>query len=49
MKAHIAVDADFGLIHTLIGTAANVLDVTQAIELLHGEETTVCRCRLSGH
>ena len=41
MKAHIAVDVDSGLVHTVIGTAANVHDVTQAAELLHGEETTV--------
>ena len=41
MKAHIAVDADSGLVHTVIGTAANVHDITQASELLHGEETTV--------
>ena len=41
MKAHIAVDADSGLVHTVIGSAANVHDVTQAAELLHGEETTV--------
>jgi IS5 family transposase len=39
MKAHIAVDADSGLVHTVIGTAANVNDVTQANALLHGEET----------
>ena len=30
MKAHIGVDAQSGLVHTLIGTAANVSDVTQA-------------------
>ena len=41
MKAHIAVDADSGLVHTVIGTAANVHDITQATELLHGAETTV--------
>lgn len=41
MKAHIAVDADSGLVHTVIGTAANVHDITQATELLHGEETAV--------
>ncbi len=41
MKAHIAVDADSGLVHTVIGTAANVHDVTQAANLLHGEEATV--------
>jgi len=41
MKAHIAVDADSGLVHTVIGTAANVNDVTQGHGLLHGEETDV--------
>ena len=39
MKAHIGVDADSGLVHTVIGTAANVNDVTQAGALLHGQET----------
>ena len=39
MKAHIGVDADSGLVHTLIGTAAHVADVTQANALLHGQET----------
>jgi IS5 family transposase len=29
MKAHIGVDADSGFVHTVIGTAANVNDVTQ--------------------
>ena len=38
MKAHIGVDADSGLVHTVIGTAANVNDVTQADALLHGAE-----------
>ena len=38
MKAHIGVDADSGLVHTVIGTAANVNDVTQAAALLHGQE-----------
>jgi IS5 family transposase len=41
MKAHIGVDAESGLVHTVIGTAANVNDVTQAAGLLHGEETDV--------
>lgn len=41
MKAHIGVDAQSGLVHTLIGTAANVHDVTQAQSLLHGDETDV--------
>ncbi len=38
MKAHIGVDAQSGLVHTVIGTPANVNDVTQAHALLHGEE-----------
>jgi transposase, IS5 family len=41
MKAHIGVDADSGLVHTVIGTAANVNDVTQGHALLHGEEQVV--------
>ena len=39
MKAHIGVDAASGLVHTVIGTAGNVADVTQAHALLHGEES----------
>ena len=41
MKAHIGVDAGSGLVHTVVGTAANVAnvaDVVQAHTLLHGEE-----------
>ena len=38
MKAHIGVDAESGLVHSLRGTAANVNDVTQAGALLHGDE-----------
>jgi IS5 family transposase len=41
MKAHIGVDPDSGLVHTVIGTAANVADVTVTAQLLHGEEKTV--------
>ncbi len=41
MKAHIGVDADSGLVHTVVGTAANVADVAQAHALLHGEESVV--------
>ena len=41
MKAHIGVDADSGLVHTVVGTAANVNDVTQASALLHGGEHVV--------
>jgi len=41
MKAHIGVDAESGLVHTVVGTAANVADVTQTAEVLHGGEKTV--------
>jgi IS5 family transposase len=41
MKAHIGVDADSGLVHTVIGTAANVHDVIQGHSLLHGDEQVV--------
>lgn len=41
MKCHIGVDADSGLAHTVVGTAANVNDVTQAGKLIHGEESDV--------
>ena len=36
MKAHIGVDAGSGLVHSVVGTAANVNDVTQAGALVHG-------------
>ena len=38
MKAHIGVDADSGLVHTVRGTAGSDSDVVQANALLHGEE-----------
>lgn len=38
MKAHIGVDADSGLVHTVRGTSANVSDVLEANSLLHGKE-----------
>ena len=41
MKAHIGVDADSGLVHTVFGTAANLNDVTQGHGLLHGKEAVV--------
>ena len=41
MKAHIGVDAESGLVHTVLGTAANVNDVTQGHGLLHGTEAIV--------
>ena len=41
MKAHIGVDADSGLVHTVRGTAGHVSDVVEANSLLHGQETDV--------
>ncbi|MGT2452701.1 IS5 family transposase [Cupriavidus basilensis] len=38
MKAHIGVDAASGLVHSVVGTAANESDVSQAHALLHGHE-----------
>lgn len=40
-KAHIGVDRDSGLVHTVKATGANVHDVNMTPELLHGEEETV--------
>ena len=41
MKAHIGVDAESGLVHTVRGTAGNVNDVVEANSLLHGQESDV--------
>jgi len=41
MKAHIGVDADSGLVHSTIFTAAKVPDNKVLDELLHGEEESV--------
>jgi len=41
MKAHIGADAASGLVHSVIGTAANVSDISQTHDLLHGEEKVV--------
>ncbi|MGA9343406.1 MAG: IS5 family transposase [Rhodanobacteraceae bacterium] len=41
MKAHIGVDVESGLVHTVTTTAANVADVAQVAKLLHGKEKTV--------
>ena len=40
-KAHIGVDAESGLVHTVKGTSGNVNDVVQANSLLHGNEADV--------
>jgi IS5 family transposase len=39
MKAHIGVDADSGLVHTVRGTSGNVSDIAEANSLLHGQES----------
>jgi IS5 family transposase len=38
MKAHIGVDIDSGLVHTVVATAANEADINVAGRLLHGDE-----------
>ena len=40
-KAHIGVDKDSGLVHTVEATPANVHDVTETSKLLTGEEESV--------
>lgn len=40
-KAHVGVDKDSGLVHTVEVTAANEHDVNMTSKLLHGEEETV--------
>jgi transposase, IS5 family len=41
MKAHVGVDAETKLVHTVVATAANVADSRKLSELLHGNETAV--------
>jgi len=41
MKAHIGVDVESGLVHTVTTTPANVADVTETDKLLHGKERSV--------
>lgn len=41
MKAHIGVDAQSGLVHSMTCTAANEHDLNQAEHLLHGDEAYV--------
>ena len=41
MKAHIGVDGETGIVHSMSTTAANVHDVTEAHNLPHGGETVV--------
>ena len=47
MKLHIGTDAETGLVHSFTTTSANVHDVTEAHNLLHGEERQGGgRCRI---
>ena len=41
MKAHIGVDADSGLVHTVRSTAGHVHDISEGNSLLHGQEQMV--------
>jgi transposase, IS5 family len=41
MKVHTGTDTDSGLVHTVVGTAANVADVNVLGELLHGREESL--------
>lgn len=41
MKMHVAVDESLGLIHSITTTSANVHDITQVDQLLHGNEKRV--------
>lgn len=41
MKAHIGVDDQSGLVHTLTTTAANAADISQVATLLHGQEERI--------
>jgi IS5 family transposase len=41
MKAHIGVDVASGVVHTVVGTAANEADINQMAAVLHGAEEDV--------
>jgi IS5 family transposase len=41
MKAHIGVDVASGVVHTVVGTAANEADINQMAAVLHGDEEAV--------
>ena len=41
MKAHIGVDSETGIVHSMSATSANVHDVTEAHKLLHGDGMVV--------
>ena len=39
MKAHLGVDAESGLVHTVRGTSGHISDIAEGSSLLHGQET----------
>lgn len=39
IKAHVGVDADSGLLHTVRGTSGHVSDIAEGNTLLHKQET----------
>ncbi len=41
MKAHVGVDSETGIVHSMSATVANAHDVTETHHLLHGTETVV--------
>src|SRR5579862_2337797 len=41
MKAHVGVDVASGVVHTVVGTAANEADINQTAALLHGREEAI--------
>lgn len=41
MKVHTGTDTESGLVHTVVGTAANVADINVLGELLHGNEESL--------
>jgi IS5 family transposase len=41
MKAHVGVDLETGLVHSVTVTAANVSDLAETSKLLHGEEALI--------
>ena|GEM_PF-2567075 len=41
-EAHISVDEESGLVHSVVMTAANVAYITQVDKLLHGDKNVVC-------
>jgi IS5 family transposase len=41
MKSHIGIDAESGLVHSLVGTTAKVSDIEIMPKLLHGKEKAI--------